>query len=813
MERFICIHGHFYQPPRENPWLEAIEIQDSARPYHDWNERIAAECYAPNSASRILDGEGRIQDIISNYAKVSFNFGPTLLSWMKVCDPELYQAVLDADHQSMTWRSGHGAAIAQVYNHLIMPLATARDKRSQVIWGISDFEYRFKRFPEGMWLAETAVDLESLDILAEQGIKYTLLAPRQAAAFRKIGEEQWQECNGSIDPTRAYLCRLPSNRTITLFFYDGPISQAVAFEDLLNRGEAFANRLMGGFDDGRDWPQLFHIATDGETYGHHHKFGDMALAAALDYIESNSLARLTNYGEYLAQYPPTFEVQIHENSSWSCAHGVERWRANCGCNSGGHGGWNQEWRAPLRNALDWLRDRLAERYDELGRQYLKDPWQARNEYIRVVLDREEANRNSFLNEQARKNLSDDEKITVLKLQEIQRHAMLMYTSCGWFFDELSGIETVQVIQYAGRALQLAQGLLGQDLEKGFKDRLSATQSNIPENGNGARIYEKFVLPAQVDLTKVAVHFAFSSLFKEYSEQLRIFAYTVSIEDYRKMVTEEAALATGTVRITSEITLETTRLMFCVVRIGQHDFKGGINPCSIEAVCASIKEELLTEFDKGHYIEILGLMDKHFGMHNFSLLDLFRDEQREILNLILNATMEAFTQEYRTIYEHNRHLMEFVQETGMPVPKRFLAAAEISLNTEIKEALMAEDIDGDQVQRVITNMQRWQVPVDLPEVEYTLRTFADGLMDRLHENPSDLALLQRIKKFVELQKTTPIQVDLWDMQNVYYKLAKTAYPQFLSRAGEGDESAAGWIEAFRQLGEMLSMNLGTILPEG
>jgi hypothetical protein len=663
-----------------------------------------------------------------------------------------------------------------------------------------------------MWLAETAVDLESLDILAEQGIKYTILAPRQAAAFRRIGEEEWQECNGSIDPTRAYLCRLPSGRAITLFFYDGPISQAVAFEDLLSRGEAFAQRLVDGFDDARDWPQLFHIATDGETYGHHHKFGDMALAAALDHIEGNNLARLTNYGEYLDQHPAAVEVRIHENSSWSCVHGVERWRSNCGCNSGGHGGWNQEWRAPLRSALDWLRDRLAERYDELGRRYLKDPWQARDEYIRVVLDRDDMNRETYFKEQACRQLSGDDKVIVWKLQEIQRHAMLMYTSCGWFFDELSGIETVQVIQYAGRALQLSQGLLGQDLEGGFKERLSAAQSNIPEHGNGARIYEKFVLPAQVELTKVAVHFAFSSLFREYPEQARIFSYTVNVEDYKRMVTEDAALATGTVHIVSEITQESSRLMFCVVRIGHHDFKGGVRPCQEEPVCAAVKEELLEEFDRGHYMEIAGLLDKHFGMHNFSLLDLFRDEQREILNLILNATMEEFTQDYRSIYEHNRHLMEFVQETGMPVPKRFLAAAEISLNTEIKEALMAEEIDGDQVRRVLANMQRWQVPVDIPEVEYSLRTFADGLMDRFQENPADLGLLQRIRTFVELQKGTPIQVNLWDMQNIYYKLAKSVYPQFVRRSGEGEKVAGEWVETFRQLGELFAMNLGTVLPE-
>lgn len=810
MDRFICIHGHFYQPPRENPWLEAIEIQDSARPYHDWNERIAAECYAPNSASRIIDGEGRILDIVSNYAKISFNFGPTLLSWMQESSPELYQAVLDADKQSMAWRSGHGAAIAQVYNHMIMPLANPRDKLTQVIWGIRDFEHRFRRFPEGMWLAETAVDIESLEILASQGISYTILAPRQAAAIREIGQEQWQEANGSLDPTRAYLCRLPSRRTITLFFYDGPISQAVAFEDLLSRGEDFANRLVGGFHESRDWPQLFHIATDGETYGHHHKFGDMALAAALNHLEKNNLARLTNYGEYLAHHPPTHEVQIHEKSSWSCAHGVERWRNNCGCNSGGHGSWNQEWRAPLRSALDWLRDRLAERYDELGRQYLKDPWQARNDYIDVVLDRNEPRRDLFLYEQARKNLSDEDKITVLKLQEIQRHAMLMFTSCGWFFDELSGIETVQVIQYAGRALQLAQGLLGQDLERGFKERLAVARSNIPENGDGARIYERFALPAQVDLTKVAVHFAFSSLFREYADQTRIFSYTVVVENYKRIVTEDAALATGTVLITSEITQERSRLMFCVVRIGQHDFKGGVSPCSIESMCASIKEELLAEFDRGHYMEIVGLMDRHFGMHKFSLLDLFRDEQREILNLILNATMEEFTEDYRSIYEHNRHLMEFVQETGMPVPKRFMAAAEISLNTEIKEALMAEEIDADQVKRVVANMQRWQVTVDLQEVEFPLRTYAEGLMARLYQDPMDLPLLRRINTFLALQMGTPIQIVPWSMQNTYYKLAKTQFSTNRTRAEQGDVAAGEWVEAFQQLGGMLSMNLGAIL---
>jgi alpha-amylase/alpha-mannosidase (GH57 family) len=338
-DRYVCIHGHFYQPPRENPWLEAIELQDSAYPYHDWNERITAECYAPNSVSRILDAQNRIIRLVNNYAKISFNFGPTLLDWLAANGPEVYGAILDADRQSRHQFSGHGSALAQPYNHVILPLANHRDRQTQIAWGIRDFERRFRRFPEGMWLPETAVDLESLEILAELGIRFTILAPHQAGRVRRIGNSDWQLVNcGEIDPTRAYEQRLPSGRSLAIFFYDAPIARAVAFEGLLSSGENFARRLTGAFSDDRDWPQLVHIATDGESYGHHHRFGDMALAYALNMIESRGLARLTNYGEFLEKYPPTHEVDIREKTSWSCSHGVDRWWSDCGCNAGNPAG-------------------------------------------------------------------------------------------------------------------------------------------------------------------------------------------------------------------------------------------------------------------------------------------------------------------------------------------------------------------------------------------------------------------------------------------------------------------------------------------
>ncbi|MBC7924678.1 MAG: DUF3536 domain-containing protein, partial [Bryobacteraceae bacterium] len=507
--RYLCIHGHFYQPPRENPWLEAIELQDSAYPYHDWNERVTAECYAPNASARILDGQNHIAEIVNNYSRISFNFGPTLLAWAKDRAPELYQSVIDADYQSRDFFGGHGSAIAQAYNHMIMPLANRRDKFTQVYWGIEDFRARFRRDPGGLWLPETAVDAETLDIMAELGVKFTILAPHQAHLTRRAGSEEWVDVTGGrVDPTLPYLYKTSSGKEIVLFFYDGPVSRAVAFERLLNNGETFAHRLQSAYATSRTWDELAHIATDGESYGHHHRYGEMALAYALKHVENGNGARLTNYGQFLALHPPTHEAEIYENTAWSCAHGVGRWRENCGCNSGGRPGWNQAWRGPLRDALDWLRDEIAPLYEARMAEYVHQPWEARNDYIHVVLDRAPESRNEVLLRNVRKELTHAEEVALWKLLEMQRHAMLMYTSCGWFFDEISGIETVQVIQYAGRVVQLALELFEEErIESGFLLRLSEAKSNVPEQGDASQVYQRIVSPALVDLRKVGAHYA------------------------------------------------------------------------------------------------------------------------------------------------------------------------------------------------------------------------------------------------------------------------------------------------------------------
>lgn len=394
----------------------------------------------------------------NNYAHMSFNFGPTLLSWMEKFAPHTYERIIKADIESIAEHNGHGNAIAQVYNHIIMPLANERDKQTQVKWGIQDFEYRFGRKPEGMWLAETAVDDDTLRVLEENGIKFTILSPYQALKIRKEGAKEWQDVSwGNIDPARSYRYYIKSapGKFIDLFFYDGAISRSVAFDELLKDGNKFIKRLKEGISDLRNYPQLINIATDGESYGHHTKFGDMALAYVLQIKAKDEGFKITNYAEYLEKYKSDYEADIKQASSWSCFHGVGRWKEDCGCSTGGHPGWNQKWRKPLREALDYLRDELSKIYETEGAKYFSNPWEARNNYIAVILDRGSHAVNKFQRDNFLPDLTDNQKVKAMELLEIQRQALLMYTSCGWFFSEISGIETVQIMKYAARAMQLA----------------------------------------------------------------------------------------------------------------------------------------------------------------------------------------------------------------------------------------------------------------------------------------------------------------------------------------------------------------------
>lgn len=806
VERYVCIHGHFYQPPRENPWLEAIEQQDSAAPWHDWNERIAAECYSPNASARVLDAEDRIARIVNNYARMSFNFGPTLLTWMERHAPDTYRAILAADTASRARFGGHGSAIAQVYNHLIMPLANLRDKRTQVRWGIADFMHRFHRKPEGMWLSETAVDTETLEVLAEEGIAFTILAPRQAARVRPIGGGDWVDVRGGrIDPSMPYRANLPSGRSIVIFFYDGPVSQAVAFERLLSSGEHFAGRLASAFDVRRTWPQLAHIATDGETYGHHHRHGEMALAFALRFMEAHSLAKLTNYGQHLERFPPTHEISILEETSWSCAHGVERWRSDCGCRAGSPPDFTQAWRKPLREALDWLRDVTGIFFERLGTRFFPDPFAARDAYIAVILDRSAATVERFLAEYAHPTLSEAQKSDALALMELGRNAMLMYTSCGWFFDDLSGIETIQILQYAGRVVELGEELFGESLEGPFLDRLAKARSNLSEMGDGRRLWDRYVSRARVDLLAVTAHYALSVGLVE-NEAPSTYCYDVALSDLQTYQSNGKRLLLGRTHVTSRLTRASERHSFAVLLLGEHRVAGGVRRERDALTHAAECDELVRAFAAGDLDATMRIFYRSCERSIDSLDRVFRDDQRRIVERLLAPTLLEVENVQRSLYERNAPLLRRLALLRSPTPKTLLVAAEVVIGADLMRAASSCPPDVASMRTLIAQAKEQDVRVDRASIAFVLGRSIEQLVLRLNEEPEDVKLYSAVDEVVEFARRYGFSVDLWRAQNVFYRLANTVYPEARVRADEGDVAAYTLGMAFQSLADRLRVRL-------
>ena len=786
--RFITIHGHFYQPPRENPWLEAVETQDTAFPYHDWNERITVECYEPNSSARILDDKDRIRGIVNNYASISFNFGPTLLSWLASNAPETYASILEADRTSRLRFSGHGCAIAQTYNHTILPLSNDRDKRTQVRWGIRDFRHRFRRDPKGMWLPETAVDIASLEALAAEGIAFTILEPHQGRT------------TGTLDPTMPYLCRLPSGKSIAIFFYNGPISRAVAFEQLLARGENLAHRLASSFDVMRTHPQLVNIATDGETFGHHHRHGEMALAYAIHFIEEHQLAQITNYGEHLERHPPAREVEINERTAWSCTHGVERWRSDCGCNTGSQPGWNQQWRGPLRSALDWLRDEAAVIFERYGQHVFRDPWLARDEYISVILDRSEENVTRFLKEHAQDSALSTQHL--LQLLEMQRNAMLMFTSCGWFFADISGIETVQVLHYAGRVIQLAEAISGTQLEAQFMERLAPARSNLPERGTARDIYEREVIPARLDLSRVAAHYAVLSLFDNFDDDARVYCYDVTRRAFEIHKAGRARLAIGSIEVRSAITRESAAFELAVLHLGETELTGGLRAARDGSNYETVRRELEEAMEPGGIPAVIRLLDQHFHEVPISIRSLFRDEQRRILHQLLNSTLEEAESAFRALHERYDPLMRFHARLGIPVPKVLQTAAEFDLNLQLRRMLDEELPPILEIETRLREARDEGVTLD----EATLLSFKRGIeraAERFNEHPEDLDRLEAFETLVSIVRDGQLAVDLRRAQNRYYRMRKNVRPAIEASSGNG-HAARQWLDLFDALGTKLGI---------
>lgn len=814
---YLTVHGHFYQPPRENPWLEAIELQDSALPFHDWNARIAHECYSPNAVSRIVDHNARILDIVNNYERISFNFGPTLLSWLEAHAPKTYEKILEADKISAEKHSGHGNSLAQVYNHMIMPLANEKDKYTQVIWGIKDFEYRFNRMPEGMWLSETAVDHETLKVLVDCDIKFTILSPFQAKRIRKIGDSNtsWKNVEwGDVDPGQAYRYFLKdgTDRYIDLFFYDGSISKSVAFEELLRNGDKFMSRLRDGVSEARNYSQLVNIATDGESYGHHTMLGNMALSYSLKKKIKETNFKLTNYSEYIEKYPALYEADLKEPSSWSCFHGVGRWKEDCGCSTGAGPGWNQRWRKPLRDAFDWLRDELYLIYEKNAGKFLKDPWKARNRYIEVILNRTPETIDNFCIHEAGRKLSPSDTVSVIKLLEMQRHAMLMYTSCGWFFADISGIETVQILKYAARAMQIAGEFQELNLESQFLEILARAESNIRKFGNGKDIYLRFVKPSVVSVKNVVSHWAISSIFEDYEKETDVYCYTIKSLDYRKEEKASTNLVIGRIEVTSNVTLEKHDMIFALLHFGGEDFHCVIRGYAGKAEYDKIRDDLMNRYETQPLTEIIRGLDEYFGREYFTLKDLFIEERRKIINILIQDKLEKFASTYRNLYDEAKGPMLQLKELDLQVPEEFKIAAEYALNCSLNDLIKeAEDIGTvallEQAIAIDKEAKKLGIKLDNPAVKNAYSNYICIKVQQLSEN-GKVAGYESLCKSLDLVKRLELNPDLSNAQDIYFSSIYQKLPEMIKKLEKSKKISEDkkYILAVLALGDRLNFNI-------
>jgi alpha-amylase/alpha-mannosidase (GH57 family) len=810
-KHYICIHGHFYQPPRENPWLETVEIQDTAAPFHDWNERICAECYAPNGAARVVNAKNKITRIVNNYARMSFNFGPTLLNWLREYAPRTLRMIADGESRSRSRYRGHSSAMAQAYNHMILPLASPRDRMTQIHWGMVDYEINFGSRPEGLWLPETAVDALTLEMLATNGLKFTVLAPHQCKRVRSLKEgATWTDTpNASVDTTHPYLVRFASGSSIAVFFYNGPASRAIAFEGLLNSGDSFVARMKASFKDGTQ-PQLVHVATDGESYGHHHKHGDMALAYALRLLEKDRGVKLTNYGCYLEMFPPEWECEVVDNSSWSCVHGIERWRSDCGCN-GGKPGWNQAWRTPLRKALDELRDALVPLTEEEGARYFKDVWAARDAYIEVIIDRSDETVDQFFAEQQARQLEVNERVRALELMEMQRHEQLMYTSCGWFFDDISGIETVQIIAYAARVIQLAEQLFGKQaakLEPAFLECLAEAKSNVPSAGNGAQIYRRCIATMKLHLEQVTAHYAISSVFSTFPDETDLFCFRIRRISYEVYNSGRGRLALGRVHVASTITGHTQDFSFSVLHFGDQNITAAVkayeaaDAAEFESFCTTVVEHV----QRADFPEVIRLLDRYYGHAGYSLTSLFLDEQRRIVDLILNSTLWDIESSLTSIYQDHASLLHFLSQAGLPKPPALTLAAGFAINAGLRRALESDPVDQAQLRSFLSLAKADQVQLDSSTLSYIADQRMKRAMVELQMSSGTMEMLERSLTLARTLTELPFDLNLWQAQNIWYEILRTSS---YALAGVSEEDRPQWNKTFDELGVCLSIDVASI----
>ena len=831
---YVTVHGHFYQPPRENPYLDAVERQAGAAPFHDWNERIHHECYRPNAFARVVDEWGDVVGIVNNYEYLSFNIGATLMSWLERYDVEVYQRILEADRHSCDRLNGHGNAIAQVYNHIIMPLANERDKHTQIRWGKEDFKSRFKRDPEGMWLAEAAVDYATIAALIAEKIRFIVLAPSQALRCRNLANQdegmgEWYEVGGSqIDATRPYRCFLPGGdrncEYIDIFFYDGPISRDMGFNDDLYSADRLSGRIGQAVRGDHRSSQLISVATDGETFGHHKKGTEKTLAYAFLNEFPDRNWTVTNYAHYLSINPPTWEVELKPITAWSCAHGVDRWQDDCGC--GGEGGvWHQKWRKPLRESLDWLREQLIEVYEETGKLFFRDPWLVRDEYIQVMRDRSIANVSRFLNRHQSHKLTLLEQVDALRLLEMQRHALLMYTSCGWFFEEISRPEGTQILRYAARALELAGDVAGVQLEKAFVKRLTQAPSNVESYKHGAEIYRQLVLTAQIGFRQVAAQYAISSLFGDRTSNRsvqRIYCYTAHQLDYQVQRMGSLTLAVGQLRLVSDITWESQHLAFAVLHLGGWDFHCCIQPFTGRRNYSQLKDKVFGSLEQASAAQTILAINQVFGDQTFSLQNLFAEERHRIMELLSHETLTRLDQLYTQVYRDNYGVLMAFHRDELDVPQELQVAAEIALKHRCVNVLklMWEEIADIQVslhhlgelEATATEAKHLRCNLHIPAGKQTMeQLILRSLWQLLHDtNLATVEAIQQVERLIDVAKQLNLGLSLGKSQELYF----SQLPQIVSQCRQSVASGGdfGQLQQLLNLGQKLGIGVGNLLEK-
>jgi hypothetical protein len=614
--------------------------------------------------------------------------------------------------------------------------------------------------------------------MAEAGIRFTILAPRQARRWRKLGTKDWEEVPDGIDPSRAYLCRLPSGRSIVLFFYDAIVSRQVAFERLLDSGERFLDRLFQGFDDRREHAQLMHIATDGESYGHHHPHGDMALAYALNRLAQHPAVRLTNYGEFLELHPPEWEVEIHPNSSWSCAHGVERWRSDCGCRF--RGDWHQRWRGPLRAALDGLKVQLDHLFSTRGRECFPNPWAARNAYIQVVLSRDydeaaphqgeddEAVR-TLLARHGHPDLDAAQIIDALRLLEMQLDAMLMFTSCGWFHDELSGIEPVQCLFYAARAIYLAKQF-HRDFEPEFVAALDSAPSNVARYQDGRGVWEQLVRPAVVDLDRVLAHVAISLIYGLHGGDApqRAYSFDFGAIDHEVRSRGSGHLAVGRLWVRSRRTWNQAETQFVVVHFGGLDFHAVLSQDMEPAPFAAFQARLLKTYRCGSLADVTSLVAQEFPGRAHRLDDLFRDEQRRIIGIILEDRIADYQRTFERLANQDEELLNRLGQLSYPIPKPLHAAAssylDLHLRDQIARLVRGEAASLDVIERLRERGRAWNYQPEHVLLEKTLSESLLQTLEELDPNADVADITSRADRLLAAVALLGLEPDLWQVQN-------------------------------------------------